>query len=1585
MKERRENINRERNKIKKVIDLYFKLIEQCGGNKNKRTISCILQEFENCSTRLYENQIKEYKIISDFKSELIEEFPLELNYKSPINIITEELKTYKNISYYKRNKISDIVIDFTFPNTYIYRILLTCHVSNNTVEQNECYFIVIYYLPIDSIDKNKEPRYLTMMTSENSEIICTFDKQIYTNSIRAIVVPYYPYFSKFGGSNKLSTKSSGNNSNFDKIISILKLYGETSEQLKDNLTDQQIKFQQSINEYLKIKNELLKLINETDDEGGGENELLSPGPRTASTSPAAKSKSAGSSNPSSNNPLKTSNNQLQTQSTTNTSQNPSLVLVSSMDGTNNVNNPSSNGTPLNNSSNGNPLSTAINQGGGSNSINNDKNISPSNSNKNLNPNNPSTNSLAENTAGDQLPGMVSLSQQSNNAQQQQQGNYHHHHHHQHHHDKKKQNKKEIIETHIISLLQQRLFYLQCCDYMIEIDQLIKSTSIIYDLSLLNNNLNNDKSSSSSNQQSQRTKGVNNSGEDKNQTLTMNMYDHYSTTIMNELSTTIIDDIYHNHHDELTLSISMISIIQKNLCHFLYEYYHEKIKKLKPITQDRLRLLFKYITGFPTDSLRIIAARTLTKLISLHESTWNSWVSDIYLQYFSSKNTKQMFQITISKNIILKILQEMISYSECESTASQLFSLIEIAMEQKPVEFEFIAWLLLGISGNKLFSTKTNEKIEHIGSQCSGCGMEPISGTRYRCAYCIDYDLCSTCELNSTSIHNDTHSFIYIPYPLPNTQINHLYYSPSTIYSQPVLHSNYRFYKHSKQYHKQSNIHYHIQCSACSMNPIIGYRFKCLYCENFDFCEKCVITQEHYKFHFFIKLNKTVKNKSNEGQNKQNVPQKEQPGDNHAATSEGIHSDLAGDTFPDETPLLTTLLSPSLYPKSLYQYPILKRTRSGVRDLLCKENSKSIQITSLSLGSISKPSTQSKQATSNDANLLSPTSLSKKKKKQPLPILASPHKLRSGSSADTITKASIPSNLTSTPTFPTLSSSGNRSGKKGELTLSNLIAPLNPMNNVRNRSSSHQYESDNKPLTTAYKRNSSTSKRKPSNSSKSSVMHEAITQSATQLSLSQCSEPPRLPTSPTEGSLSPLCRSDASGYPNEKEGFSSSPSTSSSRKRRSGKSSKSKRSSSISTEPTNITRSRSPTVGGDLDRDLFDVGLESLSLSPATKTRSRHSKRHSSSSTSSSSTSGSKKDKSKSSSKPSTFSLDPSQHTIMQNLTSSTPSTFTTSPLSTTSTTGTRSSSTRSSHHQGREIQANITDSGSGSGNYKQLGGGNSGGSQSNNIYAVVTNNTYNDHPIHTLFLLLHKSQNHQYIFVLLLKLIENFAKQSSIQVITKQIFQQVQFKQLLSDLLFSTNSFIQISFLQLIQCLRQPAFYLTPSSRSDIWAETIEQIILDEIVILLNKQINSHAVEFGLEILTLILSPFKNSSNSFPNNQKNKKSSGSTTNANANASATATSVSQIHFNQPPSSANTTQAVFNDPNKPPPINNFPLPLSAKHLSGLIFHPFSFSFFLPFLPSLLYPLSLHSFSPSPFLFLFSHFNQFFFSFNFYFYFL
>ena len=42
----------------------------------------------------------------------------------------------------------------------------------------------------------------------------------------------------------------------------------------------------------------------------------------------------------------------------------------------------------------------------------------------------------------------------------------------------------------------------------------------------------------------------------------------------------------------------------------------------------------------------------------------------------------------------------------------------------------------------------------------------------------------------------------------------------------------------------ASIHDNVRCDACNMSPLVGKRYKCAVCKDYDVCEKCYLGDEH---------------------------------------------------------------------------------------------------------------------------------------------------------------------------------------------------------------------------------------------------------------------------------------------------------------------------------------------------------------------------------------------------------------------------------------------------------------------------------------------------------------------------------------------------------------------------------------------------------------------------------------------------------------------------------------------------------------------------------------------------------------------
>ncbi|CAK62863.1 unnamed protein product (macronuclear) [Paramecium tetraurelia] len=65
-----------------------------------------------------------------------------------------------------------------------------------------------------------------------------------------------------------------------------------------------------------------------------------------------------------------------------------------------------------------------------------------------------------------------------------------------------------------------------------------------------------------------------------------------------------------------------------------------------------------------------------------------------------------------------------------------------------------------INSTALVDVKESKKVVHQGVMCDGCKIFPIEGIRYKCAVCIDFDLCEKCE----DLGNHQHAMLKIRKP-----------------------------------------------------------------------------------------------------------------------------------------------------------------------------------------------------------------------------------------------------------------------------------------------------------------------------------------------------------------------------------------------------------------------------------------------------------------------------------------------------------------------------------------------------------------------------------------------------------------------------------------------------------------------------------------------------------------------------------------------------------------------------------------------------------------------------------------------------
>ena len=172
-----------------------------------------------------------------------------------------------------------------------------------------------------------------------------------------------------------------------------------------------------------------------------------------------------------------------------------------------------------------------------------------------------------------------------------------------------------------------------------------------------------------------------------------------------------------------------------------------------------------------------------------------------------------------------------------------------------------------------------EKVTHQFYICDGCGMNPIVGKRYNCKKCSNFDFCEKCYDKNKKTHG--HEFTVIEKPMfgnlffPNIQPHHHHHKKNPLF-------RHKSKKHMPElklkgmkpegvpkkmehcptmgniFEKPKDIsnkiiHFGVKCDGCGKFPIVGCRYKCAVCDDFDYCEDCEKKLSEKHNHPFLKI------------------------------------------------------------------------------------------------------------------------------------------------------------------------------------------------------------------------------------------------------------------------------------------------------------------------------------------------------------------------------------------------------------------------------------------------------------------------------------------------------------------------------------------------------------------------------------------------------------------------------------------------------------------------------------------------------------------------------------------------------------
>ena len=176
-------------------------------------------------------------------------------------------------------------------------------------------------------------------------------------------------------------------------------------------------------------------------------------------------------------------------------------------------------------------------------------------------------------------------------------------------------------------------------------------------------------------------------------------------------------------------------------------------------------------------------------------------------------------------------------------------------------------LSLNMEEDKKEENKNKEV--HYCIICDGCGMKPLIGKRYKCKGCKDFDYCEKCYEKNKDTHKHEfkliekserkNPFIFKIHKV-NPSLRHSHKKDLKIKSvkpetKPKTIEHCKTMGNIFEKDKISNkiMHFGVKCDGCGAFPIVGCRFKCAVCDDFDYCEECEKKLSEKHNHPFLKI------------------------------------------------------------------------------------------------------------------------------------------------------------------------------------------------------------------------------------------------------------------------------------------------------------------------------------------------------------------------------------------------------------------------------------------------------------------------------------------------------------------------------------------------------------------------------------------------------------------------------------------------------------------------------------------------------------------------------------------------------------
>ena len=201
----------------------------------------------------------------------------------------------------------------------------------------------------------------------------------------------------------------------------------------------------------------------------------------------------------------------------------------------------------------------------------------------------------------------------------------------------------------------------------------------------------------------------------------------------------------------------------------------------------------------------------------------------------------------NKELELK-LNTIDDWGKCVMTKTQE---ITNKLVEKFKEFPMFTFTANTEEDKKENENEKKEQVIHRLVICDGCGMNPLIGKRYKCKGCKNFDYCEKCYEKNKETHKHEFHLIEKPQvtirPVKNNKLR-AENKPKKIEHCPTMGNIFE-----KENASDKIMHFGVKCDGCGAFPIVGCRFKCAICDNFDYCEECEKKLSEKHNHPFLKI------------------------------------------------------------------------------------------------------------------------------------------------------------------------------------------------------------------------------------------------------------------------------------------------------------------------------------------------------------------------------------------------------------------------------------------------------------------------------------------------------------------------------------------------------------------------------------------------------------------------------------------------------------------------------------------------------------------------------------------------------------